>query len=304
MRGVRWEVGLSAQDKISEQFDPMIAKLVVTDSDRESASFQMIQALHQTFIAGPKTNCEFLCGILAHEDFLRPGFGTKFIETHLQVLLLDQKQKHERDHSALDAISAFVRHLHGGHSVAAMGHSVQQITAQAFSRPTTTGSDLNVAAGNNLKNRKSSPKCSLLSTSYLTLDRENIHRGQGHYNSVTGKNQVFWYALIKSNQHNHLHVLFNGYCHFFSEKVNEQWVGQDEASAGKGGLQAPVPGRIINIYCQPGDHVKKGEKLFVLESMKMQYEVQATEDGVIGQVLFTEGQRVEAGQALAAWAAE
>ena len=62
---------------------------------------------------------------------------------------------------------------------------------------------------------------------------------------------------------------------------------------------SPMAGSIWTVAVQPGQHVAAGETLFVVESMKAEFEVTAPSSGVIDQVLVAKGQTVAAGQPLA-----
>ena len=67
-------------------------------------------------------------------------------------------------------------------------------------------------------------------------------------------------------------------------------------AAGKAGsvtIKAPMPGNIIKVNVKPGDAVKKGDVLVVLEAMKMENDVCAPEDGTVASVEVTKGATVE-----------
>ena len=57
-------------------------------------------------------------------------------------------------------------------------------------------------------------------------------------------------------------------------------------------IKSPLPGTIINIFIKPGDEVKKNQKLFSLEAMKMENEIKAERDGVVASILVSPGQSV------------
>jgi biotin carboxyl carrier protein len=67
-------------------------------------------------------------------------------------------------------------------------------------------------------------------------------------------------------------------------------------------MTAPVPGKVIQVNIAVGDGIATGQVLFVLESMKMQFEVKSTLDGNVGKILVKQGEQVTAGQRLAEWA--
>ncbi len=64
-------------------------------------------------------------------------------------------------------------------------------------------------------------------------------------------------------------------------------------------VNAPMPGKILNIKANAGQAVKKGEVILILEAMKMENEIVAPSDGTVASVNVTVGQSVEAGDVLA-----
>ncbi len=70
------------------------------------------------------------------------------------------------------------------------------------------------------------------------------------------------------------------------------------ADSGDGDVKAPMPGIIIAVPVAVGDEVKQGDKLVILESMKMENELRAPRDGVILQVKVNTGASVEKDQVL------
>jgi 3-methylcrotonyl-CoA carboxylase alpha subunit len=66
-------------------------------------------------------------------------------------------------------------------------------------------------------------------------------------------------------------------------------------------MSVPVPGKVIQVNIRPDQEVKSGDILFVLESMKMQFEVKAGKDGKVASVLVGAGDQVTAGQQLGDW---
>jgi len=68
--------------------------------------------------------------------------------------------------------------------------------------------------------------------------------------------------------------------------------------SGKGILRSPLPGTIIDITCKEGDSVKKGQKLVVLEAMKMENSINADRDGVVKEIKVNKGDSVLEGAEL------
>ena len=71
-----------------------------------------------------------------------------------------------------------------------------------------------------------------------------------------------------------------------------------EASGSGNVIEAPMPGVVRTVTAQPGQTVSKGDKLAVLEAMKMEHALLAVRDGTIAAVLVAEGDQVLAGAAL------
>lgn len=71
------------------------------------------------------------------------------------------------------------------------------------------------------------------------------------------------------------------------------------SGAGKIKITAPMPGKILAIKTSVGTAVKKGDVLMILEAMKMENEIPATEDGIVASIDITEGSSVESGAVLA-----
>ncbi len=78
-----------------------------------------------------------------------------------------------------------------------------------------------------------------------------------------------------------------------------------QGGAGDGGsLKSPMPGKIYKIIAQEGSHVKKGDKILILEAMKMEHTLVAHCDGTLAKIFFNEGDQVEGDVELAAITAE
>lgn len=70
------------------------------------------------------------------------------------------------------------------------------------------------------------------------------------------------------------------------------------ATTGKGAVITPIPGQIISITVSLGEQVRSGQKLLVLEAMKLENSITATMDGTVSEILIAEGDVVNQGQPL------
>ena len=69
-------------------------------------------------------------------------------------------------------------------------------------------------------------------------------------------------------------------------------------TAGSGSIITPIPGQIISISVSLGEKVRSGQKLLVLEAMKLENSITATMDGTVSEILVAEGDVVNQGQPL------
>ena len=121
-------------------------------------------------------------------------------------------------------------------------------------------------------------------------------------------------SVARDNQPGRLLVEVNGQAQFAHvAKVGDSWwihldgrihvvngheTGSADSSAGEGGLTAPMPGTILEIYAKAGQRVREGQTLLVMEAMKMEHRIQAPKAGEVLSVNFSEGDRVDMGATL------
>jgi 3-methylcrotonyl-CoA carboxylase alpha subunit len=80
--------------------------------------------------------------------------------------------------------------------------------------------------------------------------------------------------------------------------VEEQEGGRAGRRHASGGLEAPMPGRVIAVKAVPGQAVSKGEELLVVEAMKMENAIRSPRDGVVRSVAARVGDMVGPGTVL------
>ncbi len=102
--GVRVDSGIQSGDEITIHYDPMIAKLIVYDRDRDAAIRRMLNALEQTVILGTTTNLDFLKALVDHSVFREGRIHTRYIDDNLESLLPDAPD--------LDDIALIIAALH------------------------------------------------------------------------------------------------------------------------------------------------------------------------------------------------
>ena len=82
---------------------------------------------------------------------------------------------------------------------------------------------------------------------------------------------------------------------FMAAKKNRKSQAQDDT----GEILSPMPGKVSKILASPGDEVKKGQALIVMEAMKMEYTLKANASGKLSRLTCKVGDQVLLGQSLA-----
>ncbi|OJY33544.1 MAG: 3-methylcrotonyl-CoA carboxylase [Rhodobacterales bacterium 65-51] len=258
--GARADTGVRTGDTISPWYDPMIAKVIVHGPTREVALQKLSRALAETQVAGTVTNLGFLGALARHPGFAAGDVDTGLIERDLEALVSDP------------APSAGVR---AAALLASAGLTARP--ALGFTLWAPLARRLAVRQGDEV------------TEGLLTLDAE------GPRITVEGESLVPP-VLPVVQAGGLIHVFDKGACHSFAP-VDPL---AREASGGAAGnaTLSPMPGLVKAVFVAPGQAVAAGDRLAILEAMKMEHTLTAARDGVVAEVLVTPGTQVEAGAAL------
>lgn len=296
-RGVRWEIGMDTVDEITSNFDPMVSKLVCTASDRKQAMELLAQTLERTLFAGPRNNIQFLIWLARNPMVTSRPVTTHFIAAHVeQALAWEASSRRQYDgvvETLLNALEGRRLGVPGNTAHHSQAHSnAQSVTASAFAKSSLppAGRDSSLAIHVTQK-----------SLSWSPLHPQAMSRhGFGLFDRGNNTTQAFGFTVYQGPLSTEYWISLAGH----------NWVRIDErsSSAGSGGggaqndgMTAPVPGKVISIGVASGASVDAGQTLFVLESMKMQFEVKSAKAGVVGTILVDQGMQVTAGQKLGEW---
>jgi acetyl/propionyl-CoA carboxylase alpha subunit len=281
--GIRWEAGIDAIDEVTARFDPMIAKLISTGPTREQAIQRLIEALKHSVLAMQISNASFLLGVLQNPGFASAQPTTRFIEDESESLAAaESKRRAKTDPLAEEIWSAL-----GAKNSSPLQGSISSLTQSIFSKARVASSNRlhfssEVSASVPLRY---GPKLSTMGRGLVDLGSSSVPFS---YCSTTEKGAYIRWLNIE------------GETYFKVER-------QDESSAsGKSGAHAheviaPVPGKVVKILISPGATVSDKQTLMILESMKMEFEVQATRSGIISEILVQAGQQVQSDTLLANW---
>lgn len=94
---------------------------------------------------------------------------------------------------------------------------------------------------------------------------------------------------------NKAHLAWRGRVYVFEQ---EKEGGRAAHRAAPGGLEAPMPGKVIKVSVEPGQQVKKGDEILVVEAMKMENALRAPKDGTVRSISVKVGDMVSPGVVL------
>ena len=246
----RVDSGVEQHSAISPFYDPMIAKIIVHDEDRDEAIISMLDALEGTAVWPVKSNTGFLFRAVNSATFKSGEFTTGFIEQHGESLIPSSQPDDE-------ILGQGARRL-----IEDYGNG----TYHSLDNERLEGFRLNAAAKNNLLVQVDGQTYNVAKVPYL---------GGGTYTSTSTPNTAL---VTKQGQ---------------SFQVSLPSFEGGAASAADGAILAPMPGKVIAVDVAEGDAVTAGQRLMVLEAMKMEHALTAPFDGTVTELAASEGGQVE-----------
>jgi 3-methylcrotonyl-CoA carboxylase alpha subunit len=266
---VRADTGVEAGDEITPHYDPMIAKVIVHGPDRASALAMLINGLAGTQVAGTVTNLGFLTALASGADFAAGHVDTGLIARHLDSLTAAPVPTPADLAQAALALSG-VMARHGG------------ATGFALHAPLTWSIDLGDSIVLLTVHNSDHVTCDVAGQAVDAQRLGNIWRFDGQKarpQHLSGRVvTLFGAAPMTFTQPDPL----------------------DRISAGQGGdtVLTPMPGLLRDIFVAVGDDVQEGDRLAVLEAMKMEHVLCAPRAGKISAIHAVSGSQVQAGIAL------
>jgi 3-methylcrotonyl-CoA carboxylase alpha subunit len=293
---VRVDTGVIEGDEVSVYYDPMIAKLIVWDDNRERALARLAQALGEYRIGGLKTNVRFLRNLALAAPFRAADLDTGFIDKHQALLFPPAKL--DPSECLLMAACIFLesdraRHRGGNDPYSPFARQNSWRLNSRFARP------MHLMVAEQLHElgileQDGGYEISLGGARYkvsaaLTDDTLDVVIN-GHRRTVYGYRNKAQLTLMDQGEE-------------FVCLLHEESFGEADHQ-GDASLAAPMNGAVVAVLVEPGQTVSKGDTLVVMEAMKMEHSIRAPRDGIISAVFFAEGERVSDGAELVALQAQ
>jgi len=292
---VRVDSGVRQGDEVSIHYDPMLAKLIVWDRDRPRAVRRLQQALGAFQVAGVSSNLGFLATLCAHPAFAAADLDTAFIERHAAELLPEPGPVSERM-LALATLALLLRRQ--AEVAAAAAASPDPWSPWHRSDGWRLNSDNHHEFGFSDGGERRVVTVHFRGDSYLfdlpggTLSASGAIDGSGELCAELGGQRC---RATVVQQGRELTILSGGRSHLLL--LDDPGL-QGAAETGGGRLTAPMPGKIVALLVEAGDHVERGAKLAILEAMKMEHTITAPAAGVVASLPFAVGAIVSEGALL------
>jgi propionyl-CoA carboxylase alpha chain len=304
--GVRVDTGVQDGGEIPMFYDSMIAKLIVHGTDRNDAIVKMREALNGFVIRGISSNIPFQAALLAHPKFVAGDFNTGFIAENYAHGFRAEDVPHD-DPDFLVALAAFVRrksreraaNLSGqlpGYDVQ-IGHDYSVIVLGAKGDNRYIGVHVDEFRGQSGKAIIKVGENHYIIESHSRLNDVRIT------GTVNGK--PFTAQVERGTPKNPLalQVQHNGTrieALVVSPRMAElhQMMPFKTPPDMSRFVLSPMPGLLVNVAVTPGQKVQAGERVAVIEAMKMENILFAAHDGVVKKVMASQGESLTVDQVI------
>jgi propionyl-CoA carboxylase alpha chain len=294
--GVRVDTGVVEGGEIPMYYDSMIAKLIVHGVDRSDAIAKMREALNAFVIRGISSNIPFQSALLAHPKFVAGQFNTGFIAEHYGKGFRAEDVAHE-DALFLVALAAAAnrRFLEraAGISGQVPGHGVQIREDYVVVVKGDAGEHVHhpvkVSANGELVVQVAGKRYELAKDWRIgTIRATGICNGQPFTAQI--ERQGVWIRVAHNGTRIDTMVVTPRAAEL--AKLMPFKAPPDTSKL----LLSPMPGLLVDIAVQPGQEVQAGERLAVVEAMKMENILTAAQDGVVKEILANKGESLAVDQ--------
>jgi 3-methylcrotonyl-CoA carboxylase alpha subunit len=273
--GLRVDAGVETGSEVTPYYDPMLAKLIAHDASREQALDRLAGALEQTIVAGPRSNVAFLIALCNDQNFRKQKFDTGYIDRALPRLL----QLRNPDNAAIAAgVTSLLQEENERLDKATRASGTRFSpwdVRDAFQLSGTRVVPISAQAG---RERVSAQATFDASGTRVTVggeppaaDARMIPAARGVYVIHKGRQ-----TLVELD-HGNLDL---------------------EAAETGGIVRAPMHGKLLAVFVEKGAQVEKGQRLAVIEAMKMEHTLTAPTDGVVAALAGKAGGQVAEGEML------
>jgi 3-methylcrotonyl-CoA carboxylase alpha subunit len=282
---LRLDSAITGPCTIHPDFDPMIAKLVVWDENRDLSIERLHLALHDYQIHGIKNNIMYLHTLLNTEAFKLNKISTHFCQYHAEELNQIMLREKEDVPSFLFHISfaLFELNRHESNTVwQEIGYwRLQGARLRVMDENTV---DVEILEENPYRIRIGDDVYGIenlqVQSEFMSFEFEGARYRFYRSKNSEGKSFVSCRGIVRQLER-------------WSEiqaKPKESGSGGQNTTNGR--IVSPMPGKVVKIEAKTGQHVAKGDVLLIVEAMKMENSILAPFEGKVEEVFVEEGEQV------------
>lgn len=292
--GLRIDSGLKGPAYIYPDYDPMLAKIVATTPSREESILLLSKALSRFRAAGIKTNREFLKSILAQQDFIQNEISTTWLEKNTEKILSDLSWEKEKPAKEVIFAAWIIKLLdttgqEGSTIWNSIGYWRNSIRKSLIFKEKQYDLWVREIDADRIVFEIDDQVFTILLHS-LNEDRFIFEMDDSWYCSV----------VVEGDASGDI-VYINGW--EYTVKAMDYlgelpYLAEDESgnASGPHTVKSPLFGKLMKIYAQEEQMVKKGDLLFTLDAMKIENRITAPFDGCVKEIKARAGDQVKIGQ--------
>ena len=256
---IRVDSGVEAGGTVTPYYDAMIAKLIAHAPSREAALDKLASALDRTLIAGPRSNVTFLAALCQAKEFRQGHVDTGYIDRHLAMLAA---APHGPDRAA-----------------AALG--VERLLAgKASDAEASDEADSPWAAGDGFQLGGARSVAVPIVIDGASAEAKVTYGIAGAAAAIDGVPAAADAKAFAAGDE--AYVLRHG--RQTRVRLKDFTTAVAEAGGGDGVIKAPMHGKVLEVLVAAGDRVTAGQRLAVIEAMKMEHTLRAPFAGTVKQV--------------------
>ena len=318
---VRFDDGVRQGDTISPYYDSMVAKLIVHGDTRQQALALLDQSLAQTQVVGLSTNLQFLRHVLNSASFAEARLDTALIPREADVLFHQEKVGLNVAAAAVVAHTLHQENAKQGNDPFSKSDGWQSHAETSRRFPLEFAGEMHTAwlhcahngamqltwgdaAGPGANGLQDDFEFVLANVSPNVTPNATPNATPNdtpHVLNVTWQGQrVSSEVVLQHGKPGQAAEL----AHVFTQagatriRIIHPLAHAEGAQDEKGGLAAPMPGKVVSFSVKVGDKVKAGQTLAVMEAMKMEHTIAAPKDGEVMELLYAPGDQIAEGAEL------
>ena len=277
---IRWDSGVEQGYKVGTDFDPMLSKVIAWAPNRIDAINKLARGLEKAHFGGVKTNRDFLISCLRNESFINGNTTTDFIKREKPNS--EQVLSENQIFNASAAIALWI----------AMGNRASDEVTDFMPSNWTNGRMPHQRIKLMILKNEIEIKYQLKRSGLFEVMGTNckIHAvDESGIDVEVGSHRFFAQVTRSDNQ-----ILINMPFGDLDAVIVPRFI-EPGNEIPEGGLVAPMPGKVIEVKVKKGDKVKAGDTLIIIEAMKMEHSIKATENGKVTKLMVSLNQQVDNG---------